>query len=166
VSVKWLLPDSKLHLLTSLVNRQLEPCLNQHLLPIHCATLFVVSGLGQDVHTFRRQYRYMKKLRISCQNRKSKLDHRLRRAFARTSNLSPRSSSQRHHLQWLQTKVNQTITTMDSSTDRQCKICMVNDIDTIIAPCQHAMACTSCVKQCVQCPICRGPIQDVNKVFW
>lgn len=42
--------------------------------------------------------------------------------------------------------------------DMICKICMVNKIDVVLLPCNHMVACTSCLLSLQNCPICRQNI--------
>jgi hypothetical protein len=135
---------------------------------LHQLHLLSIIGLNLEVDLLKRRFRQLRKIRISCQFRRSKCDYRLRQALRRYSkSSSPRSLHQRRQLHCLYQKVKHVMQSASAAaTERQCKICMDHDIDTIITPCQHAVACSSCTKQCTHCPICRGPIRSTNKVFW
>mmetsp|Transcript_13342 Transcript_13342/g.35604 ORF Transcript_13342/g.35604 Transcript_13342/m.35604 type:complete len:550 (+) Transcript_13342:61-1710(+) len=47
----------------------------------------------------------------------------------------------------------------------QCCICMDHAIDTVFVPCGHSVACGACAHSCATCPICRGDIERIVKVF-
>ncbi|EFX85651.1 hypothetical protein DAPPUDRAFT_313818 [Daphnia pulex] len=46
-----------------------------------------------------------------------------------------------------------------------CRICMDDDISAVFCPCGHAVACSSCAKRCVQCPVCRAPANHTQPIF-
>lgn len=46
-----------------------------------------------------------------------------------------------------------------------CKICMEEDVEVIFYPCRHLVCCASCGTGIRECPICRSPIQSVDKVY-
>jgi len=50
-----------------------------------------------------------------------------------------------------------------------CKICFVNEIDTVLFPCGHLLTCSSCLqnyrKKHQRCPLCNTPLKATNKVF-
>ncbi|XP_044736041.1 E3 ubiquitin-protein ligase MYLIP [Chrysoperla carnea] len=54
------------------------------------------------------------------------------------------------------------VTFIDALT---CHICMDQPIDSAFLPCAHALACVSCAKRCEVCPLCRGEINQVQKIF-
>ena len=48
-----------------------------------------------------------------------------------------------------------------------CQICTEQPVNCVFAPCGHAVACTTCAAGCKsQCPICRGPIDQVIRTFF
>ncbi|KAK7503063.1 hypothetical protein BaRGS_00005689 [Batillaria attramentaria] len=54
----------------------------------------------------------------------------------------------------------------ESLRDKQlCKICMERDVEVIFYPCKHFVCCAMCGTAVSSCPICRQPIQSVDKVF-
>ena len=42
-----------------------------------------------------------------------------------------------------------------------CSICLFAEADHVIIPCGHQCGCKSCLSRVTQCPICRGPINNV-----
>ena len=46
-----------------------------------------------------------------------------------------------------------------------CCICLDNNINIIIRPCNHACICNQCSLNDNLCPICREPIQEKLKFF-
>eukprot|EP01112_Ceratiomyxa_fruticulosa_P014896 TRINITY_DN4322_c0_g1_i2.p1 TRINITY_DN4322_c0_g1~~TRINITY_DN4322_c0_g1_i2.p1 ORF type:complete len:421 (-),score=122.55 TRINITY_DN4322_c0_g1_i2:75-1337(-) len=49
----------------------------------------------------------------------------------------------------------------------ECTICMENDVQIMMRPCNHAVLCKDCYKQLPEkiCPICRKPIKRVFNVY-
>ena len=54
------------------------------------------------------------------------------------------------------------ITTNDSL---KCKVCLLNNIDTLVLPCKHVCLCGYCARQLVKCPVCRTQILKEDKIF-
>jgi len=59
--------------------------------------------------------------------------------------------------------------------DLECKVCMAARVAMVLLPCGHLCCCTSCCTQLManrrifepaKCPICRGSITTVSKVFF
>ena len=50
------------------------------------------------------------------------------------------------------------------SEDKACKICFEKAPDTLCYPCGH-LFCSTCLRKCKQCPVCRQEITDKVKVF-
>lgn len=60
--------------------------------------------------------------------------------------------------------------------DRLCSVCLSQPIEMIVVPCFHACLCTQCAgsglpgtqhrPQFRECPICRGRVEKVNRVFF
>lgn len=48
---------------------------------------------------------------------------------------------------------------------RQCVVCMENDYNIVIRPCNHLSTCTECSTKIDKCPTCRGPMEDFLKVY-
>ena len=49
----------------------------------------------------------------------------------------------------------------------ECRICMDDDINTLLLPCAHRVACVACARQLKggRCPICREPIACIIRTF-
>ena len=54
----------------------------------------------------------------------------------------------------------------DEGTDT-CKICFDQEIDTVLVPCGHVVACSSCAErlQDKPCPICKSGVCFVQKTY-
>ncbi len=48
---------------------------------------------------------------------------------------------------------------------QQCVVCMASPADHLVVPCGHQCGCEACLKPLRACPICRGAVQSVVKVF-
>ncbi|XP_067006118.1 E3 ubiquitin-protein ligase MYLIP isoform X2 [Anabrus simplex] len=46
-----------------------------------------------------------------------------------------------------------------------CRICMDRGIDTAFFPCAHVMACSECAARCERCPLCRGHIEQSQRIY-
>merc|ERR1712217_463488 len=46
----------------------------------------------------------------------------------------------------------------------KCKVCMAEDIDSVILDCGHLVACNQCGKKLNECPICRQHVAEVLQV--
>jgi hypothetical protein len=46
-----------------------------------------------------------------------------------------------------------------------CLVCTDAAKNTVIQPCRHMVACSACARQLTSCPVCRGPIRSLEKVF-
>jgi baculoviral IAP repeat-containing protein 7/8 len=49
--------------------------------------------------------------------------------------------------------------------DNLCKICLERELRLVFLPCGHFCACLTCGLQVNACPICRGQVKSVVKVF-
>ncbi len=47
----------------------------------------------------------------------------------------------------------------------KCKICLCEDMDTVLFPCCHMLSCVGCAKHFNQCPVCRLEICGRVRVF-
>ncbi|KAK1356537.1 MND1-interacting protein 1-like [Heracleum sosnowskyi] len=52
----------------------------------------------------------------------------------------------------------------DNSSDRNCFICVTEELSVVFLPCAHQVLCSSCSEGRDVCPCCRVPIQDRIKV--
>lgn len=50
--------------------------------------------------------------------------------------------------------------------NQYCKICYVNDVDTIFMPCMHVVACGRCALSMQNCPMCRKPIANRQRIYF
>ncbi|CAO1309604.1 unnamed protein product [Diamesa hyperborea] len=47
-----------------------------------------------------------------------------------------------------------------------CKICYVNEYNTIFLPCGHVIACAKCASSVSKCPACRQPFETLTRVYF
>lgn len=50
--------------------------------------------------------------------------------------------------------------------ERQCKICMDDDVSVVFFPCGHLACCPKCAVAVDKCPICRKDIEKQVKIYW
>jgi hypothetical protein len=50
-------------------------------------------------------------------------------------------------------------------TKNICKICLEQEINTVILDCCHRFVCYDCSFHCETCPLCKGPIKNLLKTF-
>lgn len=50
--------------------------------------------------------------------------------------------------------------------DHRCRVCMINELDTVFEPCGHVVACAKCASSVTKCPMCRRPYQKVSKIYF
>jgi hypothetical protein len=55
--------------------------------------------------------------------------------------------------------------------DNQCVVCMDAAKDRAVRPCMHMCVCEACaqllmLERTPRCPVCREPIQHIERVFW
>eukprot|EP01012_Entosiphon_sulcatum_P000238 TRINITY_DN10037_c0_g1_i1.p2 TRINITY_DN10037_c0_g1~~TRINITY_DN10037_c0_g1_i1.p2 ORF type:complete len:380 (+),score=31.83 TRINITY_DN10037_c0_g1_i1:1829-2968(+) len=49
---------------------------------------------------------------------------------------------------------------------KECTICMMREVRTVILPCFHNILCVTCARKRMEsCPMCRTPIQEVKRVY-
>lgn len=53
-----------------------------------------------------------------------------------------------------------------ANNNQFCKICYVNDVDTIFMPCMHVVACGNCAFMLKDCPMCRKPISKRQRIYF
>ena len=46
-----------------------------------------------------------------------------------------------------------------------CAICFDSSSDVVLLPCYHLGCCNDCAKKMSLCPFCKGPINDIKRVF-
>jgi hypothetical protein len=46
-----------------------------------------------------------------------------------------------------------------------CCICYSNVKDHAVAPCYHMCVCSTCSQRINQCPMCRGPVDRIQRIF-
>lgn len=46
-----------------------------------------------------------------------------------------------------------------------CCICYSNSKDHAIVPCFHMCVCSACSQRIHQCPMCRGPVERIQRIF-
>jgi len=54
---------------------------------------------------------------------------------------------------------------MKKANTTDCNICMENPINSAISPCGHSVCCDTCAKKLQTCPMCRGRIGHVLKIY-
>ena len=55
-----------------------------------------------------------------------------------------------------------------ASTDlasSECAVCLDGNAEYAVVPCGHRCLCASCIKAVSECPVCRGTMTDVLRVF-
>lgn len=50
--------------------------------------------------------------------------------------------------------------------EKQCKICMDEDVSVVFFPCGHLSCCPKCAVALDKCPICRKDIEKQVKIYW
>ena len=48
---------------------------------------------------------------------------------------------------------------------KQCKICMDNDVMVLFLPCNHLVTCSTCACSVFQCVICRKNIVERRRIY-
>lgn len=46
-----------------------------------------------------------------------------------------------------------------------CCICLTNEKDQAVVPCFHMCVCSGCSTRIRQCPMCRGPVERIQRIF-
>lgn len=54
----------------------------------------------------------------------------------------------------------------EKKDSKLCKICYVNEYNTIFLPCGHVIACAKCASSVTKCPACRQPFENVMRVYF
>ena len=47
----------------------------------------------------------------------------------------------------------------------ECAICLDGNAEYAVVPCGHRCLCASCIKAVSECPVCRGAMTAVLRVF-
>lgn len=48
---------------------------------------------------------------------------------------------------------------------RLCKICFLNEYNTVFIPCGHILACAKCAATQKDCPLCRKKFKSIHRIF-
>ena len=51
-------------------------------------------------------------------------------------------------------------------SERNCQVCFDGDVTSVMVPCGHFVACNSCLKSMLACPLCGVKIQTTQRVFF
>jgi hypothetical protein len=54
----------------------------------------------------------------------------------------------------------------EEGEDTECVVCLDNERAYAIVPCGHLCVCGGCVGRVKECPICRGRIQSILKIYF
>lgn len=57
-------------------------------------------------------------------------------------------------------------TSKNEGSVKLCKICYINDYNTVFNPCGHVVACDKCASAVTKCPVCRMRFENVMKLFF
>lgn len=86
---------------------------------------------------------------------------------------SPNGGSQESSLSLTQTMDVEQLSLEDSDEpiniekeSKLCKICYVNEYNTIFLPCGHVIACAKCASSVSKCPACRQPFETLTRVYF
>lgn len=86
---------------------------------------------------------------------------------------SPNGGSQESSLSSTQTMDVEQLSLEDSEVpinidkeSKLCKICYVNEYNTIFLPCGHVIACAKCASSVSKCPACRQPFETLTRVYF
>jgi E3 ubiquitin-protein ligase XIAP len=52
------------------------------------------------------------------------------------------------------------------SDSKLCKICCDKEMNAILFPCMHIVACVPCAFSLDSCPVCRKPISEVKRIYF
>ncbi|XP_058066267.1 death-associated inhibitor of apoptosis 1-like [Anopheles bellator] len=49
--------------------------------------------------------------------------------------------------------------------EKLCKVCFINEYNTVYLPCGHVVACSKCALAVAKCPLCQQPYTDIQRVY-
>lgn len=49
---------------------------------------------------------------------------------------------------------------------RSCRICYVDEYNTVFLPCGHILACAKCAATQTECPLCRKRFESINRIYF
>lgn len=75
-----------------------------------------------------------------------------------STNVQVQSNSEAHH-----EILNEDTSVNDS---KLCKICCDNEMNAILFPCMHIIACVTCAFSLDSCPVCRKQISEVKRIYF
>lgn len=55
---------------------------------------------------------------------------------------------------------------ISSEKDKLCKICYINEYETVFLPCGHVVACVKCASSFKKCPVCRNSFTNVAQIYF
>lgn len=56
--------------------------------------------------------------------------------------------------------------TGDADGNNLCKLCYLEERNTVFLPCGHVVACAKCALSVDKCPVCRLPFTDINRLYF
>lgn len=59
-----------------------------------------------------------------------------------------------------------TIWQVSEEESHLCRICYCNEADAAFYDCGHVVACATCARRVEDCPVCRGRVRDVVRLFY
>lgn len=54
---------------------------------------------------------------------------------------------------------------LEDEEAHMCVVCLCKPVEVALAPCWHAQCCAECATVLEDCPICRGPIVNVQRIY-
>ena len=52
-----------------------------------------------------------------------------------------------------------------ATSSMECKVCFDRSIDALLLPCKHLVCCQTCAVQSRTCPVCRGRVDEILRVY-
>lgn len=53
----------------------------------------------------------------------------------------------------------------DDDDSTTCVVCMAAPRDTVLVPCKHVCLCHACAQQLHECPVCKTPIAQTERIY-